>query len=280
MSGANQQYDAETIKRGIEGVFDRGADTYDQVGVDFFTPAARDLVAHATLQPGERVLDVGTGRGAVLFEAAAQVGPTGRAVGIDLSSRMVELTAAEAAARGLQHVSVVQGDAEQPNFADGSFDAILGGLVFFMLPDPPAAMAKCADLLVPGGRLCFSVFGKQDANFEAGMKAFGAFVPGSIPPHSERQGQFNSREGITDLVTSGGLTAPRFKEISYESRFADADHWISWVWSHGGRFTLERIPEEKLDEATEAAKAAFEPARTPTGDYVINTEIRYTVAHR
>lgn len=273
-------YDADTIKRGIEGVFDRGADSYDQVGVDFFTPAARDLVAQAKLQPGERVLDIGTGRGAVLFEAARQVGETGHAVGIDLSSRMVELTAAEAAARGLQHVSVAQGDAELPAFADDSFDAILGGLVLFMLPDPSAAITKYRDLLVPGGRLCFSAFGKQDPNFEAGMKAFGEYVPGGVPPRTERQGQFNSREGITELLTTNGFAEPAFDEVTYESRFADPEHWVTWVWSHGGRFTLERIPAEKLDEASQAAKAAFEPARTPTGDYLINTEIRFTVARR
>jgi hypothetical protein len=52
------------------------------------------------------------------------------------------------------------------------------------------------------------------------------------------------------------------------------------VWSHGGRFSLERISAEQLDDATAAAKAAFEPARTPTGDYLINTEIRFTLAAR
>ena len=277
-SVSSAQYDPETIKRGIEGVFDRGADTYDQVGVDFFTPAARDLVAHAKLQPGERVLDIGTGRGAVLFGAADAVGPTGRVVGIDLSARMVELTTAEAAARGLQHVSVTQGDAEQPDFPDGSFDAILGGLVLFMLPDPSAALLNYKKLLEPGGRLCFTTFGKQDENFEAGMKAFGEFVPGGMPPRNDRQGPLNSGAGITELLTASGFSAVRIDELSYESRFADADHWISWVWSHGGRFTLERIPADSMDAATAAARAAFEPARSPAGDFVIRTEIRFTVA--
>jgi ubiquinone/menaquinone biosynthesis C-methylase UbiE len=274
----SEQYDAETIKRGIEGVFDRGAESYDQVGVDFFTPAARDLVAHANLQPGERVLDVGTGRGAVLFEAAEQVGPTGRAVGIDLSGRMVELTTADAAARGLQQVSVAQGDAERPDFPDGSFDAILGGLVLFMLPDQSVALANYKNLLEPAGRLCFTTFGRQDERFEAGMKAFGEFVPGGMPDRGRRQGGLNSRDGIGELLTASGFSAVSIDEITYESRFADPDHWVSWVWSHGGRFTLERIPEDIMDEASAAAKARFEPARTPTGDYLINTEIRFTVA--
>jgi SAM-dependent methyltransferase len=157
---------------------------------------------------------------------------------------------------------------------------IFGGLVLFMLPDPSAALANYRKLLVPGGRLCFSTFGTQDANFEAGMKAFGGFVPGGTPPRGDRQGPFASRDGIADLLATNGFETPQFAEFSFESRFADADHWVSWVWSHGGRYTVERIPAEQLDEATAAAKEAFEPARTPTGDYLITTEIRFTVAHR
>jgi ubiquinone/menaquinone biosynthesis C-methylase UbiE len=277
---SDQQYDPDTIKRGIEGVFDRGADTYDQVGVDFFSPAARDLVAKAGLRAGERVLDLGTGRGAVLFAAAEAVGPDGRAVGIDLSSRMAELTAAEAAARNLRHVTVAQGDAEQPDFAPGSFDAILLGFAIFMLPDAASVLPRYRELLSPGGRLCFTTFGVQDPNFDAGMDAFAEYVPGNLPHRNARQGPFGSREGITEFLTTGGFADVEIDEITYASRFADADHWVSWVWSHGGRFTVERIPEDVLDEATAAAKAAFEPARSPSGDYVINTEIRFTVGRR
>jgi hypothetical protein len=153
-------------------------------------------------------------------------------------------------------------------------------LVLFMLPDPAAALANYRDLLVSAGRLCFSSFGKQDQSFDAGMKAFGEYVLGDLPTRNLGQSPFNSREGITELLTTNGFVEPTFKEVSYESRFADPDHWVSWVWSHGGRFTLERIPKEKLDEATAAAMAAFEPARTPNGGYLINTEIRYTVANR
>jgi SAM-dependent methyltransferase len=270
--------DPETRKRGIAGVFDRGADSYDQVGVDFFTPAARDLVSRAELREGERVLDIGTGRGAVLFAAAEAVGASGRVVGVDLSSRMAELTQAEAAARSLENVTAAQGDAERPDFPDACFDAVLGGLVIFFLPDPAAALRRYSALLVPGGRLGFSTFGAQDPNFEAAMRELGTFIPGGAPPRDERQGPFGSPEGITTLLDANGFGTPSIDEVTYESRFTDPDHWLAWVWSHGGRHTLERVPSDRLDEATDAAKAAFEAARTPTGDYVIHTRIRFTIA--
>ncbi|HKC27243.1 MAG TPA: methyltransferase domain-containing protein [Jatrophihabitans sp.] len=273
-------HELEARKRSIAGVFDRGAGTYDQVGVDFFAPAARDVVARAALRPGERVLDIGTGRGAVLFAAADAVGAQGRAVGIDISSRMAELTQAEAAARGLENVTAMQGDAEQPEFADGSFDAVLAGLAIFFLPDPAAALRRYAALLKPGGRVAFSTFGDPDANFEAAMRAIGRHVRDNMPNRDERQGPFGSPAGIRQIVTANGFAEPVIDEVSYESRFADTDHWMSWVWSHGGRWTLERVPQESLDEATQAAKAAFEAARTPEGDYAIRTELRFTVARR
>jgi ubiquinone/menaquinone biosynthesis C-methylase UbiE len=270
--------DAEARKRGIAGVFDRGAETYDQVGVDFFTPAARDLVQRAALRAGERVLDLGTGRGAVLFAAAAAVGPTGRVVGIDISAHMAELAQADAAALGYENVTAVQGDAERPAFPDGSFDAVLSGLAIFFLPDPAAALRSHAALLVPGGRLAFSTFGTPDPHFEAGMRAIGGFIPGGAPRRVDRQGPFTSPEGITAVLAANGFGAPDIDEHTYESRFADPDHWVAWLWSHGGRGTLERVPAERRDEAVEAGKAAFEAARTPEGDYVIRTGIRFTVA--
>jgi SAM-dependent methyltransferase len=273
-----EQPDPETVKRGVAGVFDRGAEAYDQVGVDLFTPAARDLVVRAALREGERVLDVGTGRGAVLFAAAEAVGASGRAVGIDISARMAELTQADAAARGYENVSAVPGDAERPEFADASFDAVLAGLVIFFLPDPDAALRNYAALLARSGRLAFSTFGAQDPNFEAGMRAIGGFVPGGAPPRSERQGPFGSRAGIGDTLAANGYLAPEIDEVTYESRFADPDHWVAWLWSHGGRWTLERVPEDRRDEAVDAGKAAFEGARTPQGDYAIRTEIRFTTA--
>jgi ubiquinone/menaquinone biosynthesis C-methylase UbiE len=270
--------DPEAIKQRIAAVFDRGAEAYDQVGVDFFTPAARDLVARAGLREGERVLDVGTGRGAVLFAAADAIGPSGRAVGIDLSPRMAELTQAEAAAQGRANVTAAQGDAERPAFPDASFDAVLAGLVIFFLPHPDVAVRRYAALLTGGGRLAFTTFGTPDPNFEAGMRALGAFVPGGMPPRPHRQGPFKSAAGIAELLTTNGYAPPAITELTYESRFADADHWLAWVWSHGGRATLERVPPERLDEASAAAKDEFEGARTPTGDYVIRTEIRFTLA--
>jgi ubiquinone/menaquinone biosynthesis C-methylase UbiE len=272
--------DPQARKSSVAGIFDRSADTYDQVGVDFFAPAGRELVRRADVRPGQRVLDVGCGRGAVLFPAAEAVGPDGAAVGIDLAPRMVELTRQAAAERGLTNVTVAVGDAEQPDFPAESFDAVLAGLVLFFLPDPSAALRRYADILRPGGRLACTTFGANDPVFEATMSAIGASVPGGITPRDSRQGPFGSPDGIREVLTSNGFGDVTVGEVIFESHFADADHWLTWAWSHGGRASLERVPADALTDAVKAAKAEFENARTAAGDYVLRTEFRFTVAHQ
>jgi SAM-dependent methyltransferase len=77
-------------------VFDEAAADYDQLGVEFFTPMGAAPAAAAGIAPGDHVLDVGCGRGAVLFPAAEAAGRSGRVTGIDRAPAMVALTSADA----------------------------------------------------------------------------------------------------------------------------------------------------------------------------------------
>src|SRR5215467_13091923 len=92
----------------IAGLYTRASSTYGRSAGLPFAHAARRLVELAGIGPGERVLDLATGRGAVLFQAAKHVGDTGSVVGVDFSRGMVELTATEIRARFLERVASVQ----------------------------------------------------------------------------------------------------------------------------------------------------------------------------
>ena len=83
------------------GVFDRAADTYDQLGVDMFQSVAEWLVVELSPVAGERALDIGCGCGAALARLARAVLPHGLAIGIDMSPRMVELAKADLEAAGV-----------------------------------------------------------------------------------------------------------------------------------------------------------------------------------
>src|SRR3954451_16526508 len=91
---------------GVAALFDRVADSYENVGVPWFAPIGAALVAEVAPVAGERAVDLGCGRGATLFPLAAAVGPTGSVTGIDLAPEMIARTAADVRARGQRTVDL------------------------------------------------------------------------------------------------------------------------------------------------------------------------------
>ncbi|WP_186762926.1 class I SAM-dependent methyltransferase [Lentzea tibetensis] len=249
----------------ITGVFDRAAQTYDKVDVDFFLPMAKELVRRADLKPTDDVLDVGCGRGAALVEAAK----TARTVvGTDLAPTMVELTKKDAPANATVRI----GDAEEPDFPDRSFDVVTANLVIFFLPDPAKALRNYARILRPGGRVVFNSFAAEDERFAKAVEAMAKFTGYERPP---RNPVFDTPESLLELLTGNGFEG-RVEELAFESRLKDPEQWLEWMWTHGGRALLEAVPEETMPEACAAAFAEIEKARGPRGDLVLTTRMRFT----
>jgi SAM-dependent methyltransferase len=110
-------------------------------------------VSLGRLQPGERVLDVGSGAGTDSLVAAQMVGPQGRVTGIDMTPRMLAKARAAAAAIGASNVEFVEGEAERLSFEDGSFDAVISNGVIDLIPDKDAVFSELYRVLTPGGRM-------------------------------------------------------------------------------------------------------------------------------
>src|SRR4051795_12847874 len=104
-------------------IFNQLVSDYD-AGAGAFAHFGRRLVDLVGVEPGQRVLDVATGRGAVLFPATERVGEAGEAIGVDLAEGMVQATNEEAARRGLRARAMVM-DAEHLDFPDAAFDRVL-----------------------------------------------------------------------------------------------------------------------------------------------------------
>ena len=103
---------------------------------------------------GERVIDLGCGRGGDLLRAAGLVGATGRVTGVDATPRMVE--AARERTSGLEQVSVVEGDLAAVPLPSGCADVVISNCSINHAPDKAAVYREVARLLAPGGRAVVS----------------------------------------------------------------------------------------------------------------------------
>jgi SAM-dependent methyltransferase len=109
-----------------------------------------------TLEPGERVVDVGSGAGFDSFIAAGQVGPGGRVVGVDMTPEMLEKSRATAERLGFTHVEFREGLAEQLPVDDGWADAVISNGVINLCADKRKAFEEIHRVLRPGGWLQFA----------------------------------------------------------------------------------------------------------------------------
>jgi SAM-dependent methyltransferase len=105
------------------------------------------------LDPGERVLDLGSGAGTDSLIAAQMVGPKGRVTGIDMTPQMLTKARGAAAAMGAENVEFVEAEAERLPFADESFDVVVSNGVIDLIPDKDAVLSELFRVLAPGGRM-------------------------------------------------------------------------------------------------------------------------------
>ncbi|MFI2241705.1 class I SAM-dependent methyltransferase [Streptomyces chrestomyceticus] len=279
---------AQDRKAALAGLFDRSAPTYERVGVDHFTELGRRLVGHAAVLPGDRLLDVGCGTGAVLVPAAEATGSTGSAIGVDLSSGMVERSREALREAGLTHAHAVVADAETidwdagehavPPPANGSLDAVFAGISLFFFPHPHRAVARYRELLSPGGRLAISWWGRPDPRWDPVFAASAPYGRGGSSHALPEDSPFRSVDALHTLLKEAGYASVETDEQQYVTRFRGVHQWWDWVWSTAGRMFWEGVPASSMERAKAAVDAELDRLRAPDGSLTNTSAVRFTVA--
>ncbi len=227
-------------KARVADVFDRAAPCYGEKGCSFFDYAGRRLVEFAAPSAGNKILDIATGKGAVLLPAAERVGPRGTAIGIDLSSKMIEGAAKRIP---FSWIALYQMDAESLSFPDNFFDVAFCAFSLFFFAHIAQALSECKRVLRSGGRLAVSTFGKKPVLDQWISERLQELrVTSKLTLIS-----LNSALALQQRLADAGFTQIEIYEESKVFWHETAEEWWDSLWTRGVRYRLEQLSSQDLE---------------------------------
>jgi arsenite methyltransferase len=155
----------------------------------------------ARLDPGETVLDLGSGGGLDVLLSARRVAPGGHAYGVDMTDEMLELANSNKARAGVDNATFLRGTIERVPLPDGSVDVVISNCVINLAEDKGAVIREAFRLLRPGGRLAVSDMVQLR----------------DLPPHVKR-----AQDAWAGCV-AGTIPIDRYRELLVEAGFESVD---------------------------------------------------------
>lgn len=155
---------------------------------------------HALIQPGNTVVDLGSGAGNDCFVARSLTGPDGRVIGVDFTDRMIEKARENAAKMGYTNVEFRQGDIENLPLAGGIADVVVSNCVFNLVPNKRQAFAETFRVLKVGGHFSISdivLSGELPEGLQKSAEMYAGCVAGAI--QKEEYLGFIRQAGFTNI---------------------------------------------------------------------------------
>ena len=206
-----------------------------------------DPITLASLQPGQTVLDLGSGAGLDCFFAAKKVGPTGHVIGVDMTPDMIDKARASAQRLNLSNVEFRHGYLEQLPVDDSTVDVILSNCVINLSPEKAKVFNEAYRVLRPGGRLAVSDIvtdGPLPDAIKNSLSAWAGCVSGAV-----------DAEEYIGMMKSAGFIEIEVKPVYFDKETVD-----SALADLDPQMDLSEIRREHIYQAVYSAKiSAMKP---------------------
>jgi SAM-dependent methyltransferase len=263
----------EELRTSLRAIWASAAPAWDKHAgyVDTRGSAATEaMLDAASLNRGDRVLELACGPGGVGIAAAEIVGPDGAVVLSDLVPEMTAIAGERAKAAGLTNVTTREVDLERIDFPEEAFDVVLCREGLMLVPDPASAVGEARRILRPQGRAVFSVWGQRQRNpwlavlLDAITAQLGIEVP---PPGVPGPFSLEADGALGELLVAAGFAGVSTREVSVPMRVASIDEWWSVVPSLAGPVAqlLAALPTEVSGAIRARAEAAIADYATADG---------------
>lgn len=259
--------DELVYKEYISQTFNRTALSYDRVGPRLFSYFGKRLVELAGVRNGALVLDVGCGRGAILFPAATEVGASGKVIGIDLAETMLQQTANDIEILGLKNTKVCKMDAEALHFPAAYFDFVIYGFGLYEFYDLDIALSEAFRVLKPKGVFASSLWGRNvDIRWDSFRSVVKSYRNQLKPvPEAKNIPRLREPADIEAALSKSGFSNTYTILEEKEFYFKDIDEWWAFEWSHGNRFLWERMDISVLEQCRSELFAIVGQMKQETG---------------
>jgi len=207
-----------------------------------------DPITLASLQPGQTVLDLGSGAGLDCFFAARKVGETGKVIGVDMTPEMIERAQGSAKRMNIQNVEFRQGYLEELPVESSSVDVIISNCVINLAPDKSRVFGEAFRVLKPGGKLAVSDIvtdGPLPDAIKQSLSAWAGCVAGAV----------DAKEYVSMMETVG------FTDISINPVLFNKETIDAAIDDLGNTVELKTISREDIYKSVYSAKiSASKPA--------------------
>jgi SAM-dependent methyltransferase len=236
------------------GVWDGIADLYVRAIDARFEPVVEHLLTRAALRPGQQVLDLGCGTGAVALSAARLVAPGGSVLAVDPSPAMLARAEQRRRTLGQDKLRFVEGRAEAIPAATGSIDIVLASLSLMYAIDRAAVAQELGRVLRAGGRLVAAVWaGPEDCDIVRFQATAGRFAP-TPPVAGVGPGALADPTPFLAQLAAAGIAATVDSEqLSFD--FAD----FATAWEILAGVTTASLAPERQAEAQVAVQTLMWP---------------------